>query len=120
VVHCAGVLNDAPLQRMHWRDVESVMAGKTLGAKHLSEITQSRALDFFVMFSSAASVLGNAGQIAYAMANAYLDGLAQQRRAMGLPAISINWGPWAGAGMASSDQAVKRQLANQGIHAPNR
>jgi|AntAceMinimDraft_12_1070368.scaffolds.fasta_scaffold00152_21 myxalamid-type polyketide synthase MxaB len=115
VVHCAGVLNDAPLQRMHWRDVESVMAGKTLGAKHLSEITQSRALDFFVMFSSAASVLGNAGQIAYAMANAYLDGLAQQRRAMGLPAISINWGPWAGAGMASSDQAVKRQLANQGF-----
>lgn len=115
VVHCAGTLKDSPLQNTSWADVESVMQGKALGAQHLHDLTANRSLDFFVMFSSAASVLGNAGQVAYAMANAYLDGLAQQRRAEGLHACSINWGPWAGSGMANTDEAVKRQLSSQGF-----
>lgn len=115
VIHCAGILKDSPLQNMPWADVESVMQGKALGARHLHALTADCSLDFFVMFSSAASVLGNAGQAAYAMANAYLDGLALEREAEGLPACSINWGPWAGSGMANADQAVKRQLSAQGF-----
>lgn len=115
VVHCAGVLRDAPMQSTAWDDIEPVLAGKCHGAWHLHELTQHRDLDFFVVFSSAASVLGNAGQVAYAMANAYLDGLMKHRQALGLPGCSLNWGPWQGDGMASSDPAVTRQLAAQGF-----
>ncbi|HEY4002317.1 MAG TPA: beta-ketoacyl synthase N-terminal-like domain-containing protein, partial [Candidatus Xenobia bacterium] len=116
VVHCAGVLRDGMLAQQRWEDFEAVLAPKAAGAWALHEATQDLALDFFVLFSSAASLWWNAGQANYAAANAFLDSLAEYRQARGLPAVSINWGPWASGGMAANLQASHRQrLATQGL-----
>ncbi|MDV3347374.1 SDR family NAD(P)-dependent oxidoreductase [Leptothoe sp. LEGE 181152] len=101
IVHAAGVLADGLLQNQNWPQFEQVMAAKVLGSWHLHQLTQNKPLDFFVCFSSAASLLGSLGQGNYAAANAFMDGLAHYRRAQGLPGLSINWGPWAGDGMAA-------------------
>jgi len=79
----------------------TVMAPKVAGAWNLHELTRSRPLDLFVMYSSAASLVGSPGQGNYAAANAFLDALAHHRRALGLPGLSINWGGWAEVGMAA-------------------
>lgn len=91
------------------------MAPKADGAWQLHRMTADLTLDFFVMFSSAVSMLGGAGQGNYAAANAFLDGLAHERQAQGLPALSINWGPWAEAGMAATlDARNQHRLARRG------
>ena len=109
VVHTAGVLEDALLQRQNWAQFSRVMAPKVAGAWNLHNMTQEIALDFFVCFSSSTALLGAAGQGNYAAANAFMDGLVQHRRDLGLPGLSINWGPWGEIGMAaaldSRDQA---------------
>ncbi|MFK7829717.1 MAG: SDR family NAD(P)-dependent oxidoreductase [Congregibacter sp.] len=115
VFHCAGALHDRPISESSKENLALVLAGKALGARNLHEASLRReALDYFALFSSAAAVLGNAGQTAYAAANAYLDGLARYRVAKGLAAVSINWGPWAGNGMAD-DSKAGRQLAALGF-----
>ena len=113
MIHAAGVLDDGLIGDQTWERFESVLAPKVIGATLLHEYTRTLPLDFFILYSSAASVLGSPGQSNYATANAYLDGLAWQRRAMGLPATSINWGPWT-EGMADDERILKR-LALQGI-----
>ena len=113
VIHSAGVLDDALLAGQTWDRFDKVLSAKIRGAELLHEFTRELQLDFFVMYSSAASVLGSPGQSNYATANAFLDGLAWQRKAAGLPGISINWGPWT-EGMASDERVVKR-LALQGV-----
>ncbi|MGI9430247.1 MAG: type I polyketide synthase, partial [Bythopirellula sp.] len=113
VVHAAGVLDDGLLTDQNWQRFEKVLAAKVVGAQLLHDFTQDKPLDFFILYSSVAAVLGSPGQSNYATANAYLDGLAWHRRAHGLPALSINWGPWT-EGMAADEQIVKR-LALQGI-----
>jgi acyl transferase domain-containing protein/acyl-CoA synthetase (AMP-forming)/AMP-acid ligase II/acyl carrier protein len=102
IFHAAGVIDDGILLRLTPERIARVMAPKVNGAWHLHQETKKLDLDFFVMFSSAASLLGSRGQASYAAANAFMDGLAHYRRAAGLPALSINWGPWAGAGIAAN------------------
>ena len=101
VVHAAGVIDDGVMVRLTWPRFAEVMAPKVLGAWHLHQLTAGLALDFFACFSSIASVLGSPGQASYAAGNAFLDGLAHHRRDQGLPALTVNWGPWSGGGMAS-------------------
>ena len=101
VVHAAGVLDDHLVLNMNEESFRRVLAPKVLGAWNLHALTADLPLDFFVAFSSVASVLGSPGQANYAAANAFLDGLAHERRARGLPSLSINWGPWAKIGMAA-------------------
>ncbi|EGJ28343.1 MULTISPECIES: type I polyketide synthase [Moorena] len=101
VIHAAGFLDDGVLQQMSWERFRKVMAPKLQGAWYLHQLTQKLPLDFFVCFSSIASLLGSPGQGNYAAANAFMDTLADYRRSMGLPGLSINWGAWAQGGMAS-------------------
>ncbi|MEH1949612.1 MAG: type I polyketide synthase [Nostoc sp.] len=110
VIHAAGVLDDGVLQQMNWERFTKVMAPKIQGGWHLHQLTQELPLDFFVCFSSAASLLGSAGQGNYAAANAFLDGLADHRRSLGLPGLSVNWGAWGEGGMAArlADQFQSR------------
>ena len=108
IFHLAGVLDNAFLAKQTWPQFEHVMGPKARGAWHLHELTLDQPLDWFVMFSSIAGVLGSIGQANYAAANAYLDGLARVRRARGLPALSVAWGLWAGSGMAGSLSDTER------------
>ncbi len=116
VVHAAGVLADGVLRQQTWEDFENVLAPKVLGAWHLHRQTQSLPLDFFVCFSSVASLLGSPGQGNYAAANAFLDALAEYRRACGRPGLSIHWGPWHAIGMtADKDQRDRDRWAASGM-----
>ncbi|MGK4008526.1 amino acid adenylation domain-containing protein [Sorangium sp. So ce1036] len=115
VFHAAGVTQQAPLAETRLDELAAVASGKIDGARHLHELLGDRALDAFVLFSSAAGVWGSGHQGGYAAANAFLDALAEHRRALGLPATSIAWGAWAGGGMA--DGAGQHQLSRRGVSA---
>ncbi|MEM7125062.1 MAG: SDR family NAD(P)-dependent oxidoreductase [Chloroflexota bacterium] len=104
VVHTAGVLDDGVLTAQTPERYEAVMRPKVNGAWHLHTLTQESNLDFFICFSSIASMLGSPGQSNYAAANAFMDTLMQLRHREGLPGLSVNWGPWANVGMAAQLQ----------------
>jgi acyl transferase domain-containing protein/acyl carrier protein len=122
VVHAAGVVDDAVLSQQNWDRFAKVMRPKILGALRLHTLTANVELDFFIMFSSLASLFGSPGQGNYAAANAFLDALAVHRRTLGLPGLSINWGPWEGSGMAAEATGWQRSFpslnalsANKGL-----
>jgi short-subunit dehydrogenase/acyl carrier protein len=114
VAHLAGVLDDALLSQQSPERFQTTFAPKAFGAYHLHRLTKNDDLEFFIVYSSVSSVLGSPGQANYATANALLDGLVAERKAQGLPATSVNWGPWAKGGMATS-QAARANLGAQGL-----
>ncbi|MGC4746992.1 SDR family NAD(P)-dependent oxidoreductase [Micromonospora sp. DT201] len=115
VVHTAGIVREAPLRDTDVADLHEVAAAKVAGAEHLDELLADTPLDAFVLFSSVSGVWGSGGQAAYAAANAALDAVAERRRARGLAATSIAWGPWSGGGMA--DEASTERLRRRGVAA---
>jgi phthiocerol/phenolphthiocerol synthesis type-I polyketide synthase D len=100
VAHAAGVLRDATISGLTPQDLDTVFRPKVEGGRHLDEATVGHDLDWWLVFSSAAALLGSPGQAAYAAANAWVDALVNRRRARGQVGQSIAWGPWTGAGAA--------------------
>ncbi|MEU3731013.1 type I polyketide synthase [Streptomyces sp. NPDC033538] len=116
VVHTAGVLDDGVLAAQTPDRIDTVLRPKSDAALALHDLTRDLDLDAFVLFSSAAGLLGSAGQAGYAAANAHLDAFASWRRAQGLPALSLAWGPWEGDGMAAAlDGADAVRLRRTGL-----
>ncbi|GLZ40814.1 type I polyketide synthase [Actinokineospora sp. NBRC 105648] len=117
VIHAAGVLDDATLARLTPASLESVLRPKVDGARHLHRLTRDADLAAFVLFSSAAALVGTPGQGAYAAANLALDGLATHRARTGLPATSVAWGLWQAdsamvGALSAADQA---RMARSGL-----
>ncbi|MFE9427599.1 SDR family NAD(P)-dependent oxidoreductase [Kitasatospora sp. NPDC006697] len=117
VVHAAGVLDDATLAGLDAARLDSVLRPKADGAWHLHRLTRGADLAAFVLFSSAAGLVGNPGQGGYAAANVFLDALAASRSSAGLPATSIGWGLWrSDSAMTGTLSATDRaRMARSGI-----
>ncbi len=128
VVHAAAVLENAAILKLDAAQCARVAAPKLGGAEALDRLTRADPLDFWVLFSSIAGVLGAPGQANYAAANLALDLVATRRRRDGLPALAISWGAWSGAGAAATaraaswaaDQGLKSMTPTQGLRALER
>ncbi len=114
VIHAAGVLDDGVLQQQNWQRFKQVLQPKVQGAWNLHILTQKYELDCFVLFSSASSLIGAAGQANYCAANSFLDTLAHARQTQGLRAIAINWGGWQNIGLAANSR-IEQGWQNMGI-----
>jgi acyl transferase domain-containing protein/NAD(P)-dependent dehydrogenase (short-subunit alcohol dehydrogenase family)/acyl carrier protein len=112
VVHAAGIRDDGVLHRQTGERFRAVLSPKVIGGWNLHVATAELPLRYFLLYSSAASVLGNAAQSSYAAANGFLDGLAWHRRELGLPATSVNWSVWEDT---AQDARIARQFERHGI-----
>jgi NAD(P)-dependent dehydrogenase (short-subunit alcohol dehydrogenase family)/acyl carrier protein len=110
VIHAAMVLSDGLLRNLDEESLHKVLAPKILGARNLDELTRDLALDFFVLYSSATTLFGNPGQGNYVAANHYLEALAAQRRAEGLPATCLSWGAIEDVGYLARNPEVREAL----------
>ncbi|QRK07700.1 SDR family NAD(P)-dependent oxidoreductase [Archangium violaceum] len=115
VLHCAGVLDDGILEQQEPARFRTVMSPKIQGAWNLHMLTRDESLDFFVLYSSMCGMLGLPGQGNYAAANAAMDALAHYRRQQGLPALSVNWGPFSEVGLAAASSNRGERLAYRGM-----
>jgi epothilone polyketide synthase D len=115
VIHAAGLLEDGMLMNQSSASFRRVMAPKIFGAVHLHALTCDRDLDFFVMYSSSAGLLGAPGQGNYSAANTFLDALAHHRRAHGLPALSIDWTAFSDVGLAAASENRGGRLSSRGF-----
>ena len=115
VIHAAGVSRPIPIAELTPAILAETVRPKVAGGWLLHEATRTLPLDFFVLFSSISSVWGSRTLAAYAAGNHYLDALAQHRHALGLPATSVNWGPWADGGMM--DDQGQQWLSALGVEA---
>ncbi len=113
VFHLAAVMEDNVLLLLDWARFQKAAKPKVEGAWNLHRLTRERDLDYFVTFSSIVSILGSHGQSGYTAGNRFLDALAHHRRALGLPALSVNWGSWAEVGRAAdvTDAGLNQRLA---------
>ena len=100
IFHTAGVVADSTLLTMTPEQWQAPFSAKLAGTKNLHALSQRQPIEYFVLFSSGAAILGSPGQANYASANSFMDAFAHYRQGLGLPALSINWGAWADAGMA--------------------
>ena len=116
-MHAAMALDDAPMERLTEERMWKAMAPKIVGAWNLHNLTVDASLDFFVLFSSLASVIGNAGQANYVAGNAFLDALAYYRRSQGLPALTINWGVVGEVGHVAVSRETAQRLERLGLKA---
>jgi acyl transferase domain-containing protein/NADPH:quinone reductase-like Zn-dependent oxidoreductase len=116
VIHGAGLLDDAAVLQQNEERMAKVLAPKVRGGWLLDRLTRADPLDWFVLFASVAGVLGSRGQANHSSANAFLDALARERKARGLPALSIDWGAWSEVG-AVADRGLERRLAERGLGA---
>jgi phthiocerol/phenolphthiocerol synthesis type-I polyketide synthase C len=113
VVHAGAVIQDGLIRNLDRARLDAVLAPKVLGAAHLHRLTKHLKLDFFVLYSSATTVFGSPGQANYVAANSYLEALAEARRARGLPALCVAWGPIDDAGYLSRNPEIKARLESR-------
>lgn len=115
VIHAAGSLSHCALPQLGHDELRQILEPKVSGAWILHRLTRHMALDFFVLYSSISSVLGTTRLCHYTAANGFLDGLADYRQSLGLPALSVNWGAWQSGGMI--DEENSRRIADRGFNA---
>jgi acyl transferase domain-containing protein/NADPH:quinone reductase-like Zn-dependent oxidoreductase/acyl carrier protein len=113
VIHAAMVLDDALIANLDAERFDKVLAPKVTGAENLDRATRNLPLDYFVLFSSATTAIGNPGQGNYVAANGFLEGLGRQRRAAGLPALAVAWGGIEDVGLLARNRLVKDMLAGR-------
>ena len=119
IIHAAGILDDAVITHLDVARLHRVMAPKMLGAVNLDRLTRDCELDFFVLFSSATTLIGSPGQANYCAANTFLDAFAHHLRARGRRALSINWGAWTEVGLAAAQDNRGARLEHRGLGAMN-
>ena len=115
IMHAAMVLDDAPIERLDEERMWTAMRPKMIGAWNLHALTTDIPLDFFVLFSSITSIIGNPGQANYVAGNAFLDMLAYYRRGRGLPALTVNWGGMGEVGYVVNSPETTQRLDRFGV-----
>ncbi len=113
IIHAAMVLDDAMLANLTAEKMERVLRPKVAGAENLDRLTREMRLDYFVLYSSATTLIGNPGQGAYVAANGHLEGLARRRRKAGLPALAVAWGAIEDVGVLARSDATREALATR-------
>jgi len=119
IFHSAGILNDGLIGELNKEQFEEVMAPKSFGAWNLHMQSLGLDLDFFLLYSSLSSLIGNYAQGNYAAANAYLDGLAHYRQTLNLPVLNINWGVLSNIGMTARNKDISKRLKHLGLNGIN-
>ncbi|AOI68336.1 hybrid non-ribosomal peptide synthetase/type I polyketide synthase [Burkholderia ubonensis] len=118
IVHAAGIVGYKPIMQVEREELEAVLQPKVAGTWLLHQHSEPFPLDFFILFSSIASAWGSRDQAHYSAANRFLDALAHHRRHLGLPASSVNWGPWAQGGMTFPEaEALLRRVGIRSLAA---